>query len=166
MCLAVASAVLFLSLPRFAHSQQAYPDAPVQPSPDVPVHAHYSATEQGWTCDDGYKQAAGYCMEDRGDVPSQGPFEVFEGQWRCRPGYKRSGDFCTIPSAPDHATVEPGGRWECDWGYRKVASKCEEIDPPEHGYLDASGHEWVCYPGYERSSDQCTKSASEPSAQH
>jgi hypothetical protein len=147
-CLVAASA---LFPPRSAHSQD--------PSRDLPAHAHYTTTEQGWTCNEGFKQLAGFCVEDNADVPSQGPFEVYNGQWRCRSGYQRSGTFCVTPTAPAHATmVEPGGRWECDWGYKKVASRCEEISPPEHAYLDASGHEWVCYPGYERNSDHCARS--------
>lgn len=130
---------------------------------DVPVHGHYSATEQGWTCNDGFKQMAGYCIPDTGDVPSQGPFEVFDGQWRCRSGYERVGRFCVIPTAPPHATlVGSGERWECDWGYRKVASRCEEITPPAHSYLEASGHDWACYPGFQRSEDQCTPTSEAP----
>ena len=148
-CLAAASA---LSVPGLAHSQVPYPD--------LPPHAHYSNTEQGWTCNDGYKQAAGYCMADGVDMPSQGPFEVFDGQWRCRSGYKRSGNFCVTPTAPAHATLAGGGGgWECDWGFRKAGSRCEEINPPAHAYLDASGHDWVCYPGYERRSDECIAAA-------
>src|SRR5512140_1582684 len=40
-------------------------------SRDIPSHAHYSATEQGWTCDDGFRQAAGLCLQDTQDIPSQ-----------------------------------------------------------------------------------------------
>jgi hypothetical protein len=151
MCLALAGALSF----SFARSQEAYPD--------LPTHAHYTATEQGWTCNDGFKQVAGYCMQDSGGAPSQGPFELFDGQWRCRSGYKRAGAFCVTPAAPDHATlVEAGGRWECDWGYRRVANRCEEISPPAHAYLDAAGHDWVCYPGFEKSAGRCNAATSAP----
>jgi hypothetical protein len=135
------------------------------PYPDLPTHAHFSATDQGWTCNDGFKQAAGYCMAE-GDVPSQGPFEMYDGQWRCRAGYKRDGAFCVTPSAPEHATLtEPGGRWECDWGYRRVGNRCDEISPPPHAYLDAAGHDWVCYPGFEKNSDKCVTAPQGESAE-
>jgi len=146
-----SACVMFLA--GFAHSQDHYHD--------VPPHSHYSATEQGWTCDDGFRQVAGFCVQDTADVPSQGPFEVFDGQWRCRSGYKREASgLCVTPTAPAHATiVELGGRWECDWGFRKVGPRCEEITPPAHAYLDASGQDWVCYPGYQRNSDHCVRTA-------
>ncbi len=144
-CLALAAALV---LPRFAHAQA--------PHRDLPPHAHYVGTEQGWACNDGFRQIAGFCIQDSVDMPSQGPFEVFDGQWRCRSGYKRSGAFCVTPTAPAHATlIDAAGHWECDWGFRKVASRCEEVLPPAHGYVDAEGHDWLCYPGYQRSSDQC-----------
>jgi hypothetical protein len=155
VCLASASVIL---LPRFAHAQEGYHD--------LPTHAHYSATEQGWTCNDGFKQVAGFCVQDSVDIPSQGPFEVYEGQWKCRSGYTRSGNFCVTPPAPAHASLLPGGGWECDWGFRKVASRCEEINPPAHAYLDASGHEWTCYPGFERSEDHCIATATGAHEEH
>src|SRR3981081_436381 len=104
---------------------------------DIPTYAHYSATEQGWACNDGFKQVAGFCIGDMQNLPSQNAVEVFDGQWRCRPDYRRTNGICTIPTAPEHATlIGAGVRWECDWGFRKVASRCEEINPPAHGYLD------------------------------
>jgi hypothetical protein len=149
ICLAWACAVLTVSP---ARSQEPYRD--------VPVHSHYSTAEQGWTCNDGFRQLAGFCVQDAPDLPSQGPFEAYDGQWRCRSGYQRAGTYCVIPSAPAHASlVEAGGRWECDWGYRRVAVHCEEISPPPHAYLDASGHDWVCYPGFERNADHCIPGA-------
>ena len=154
----LASACLLSASPflsRFGHSEEPYRD--------LPAHGHYSATEQGWTCNDGFKQVAGYCIQDTGELPSQGPFEVFDGQWRCRSGYERVGGLCVTPTAPPHATlVGTRERWECDWGFRKVASRCEEINPPEHAYLEASGHDWVCYPGFERSSDHCIPTTGAP----
>src|SRR4029077_92983 len=108
-----------------------------------------------------FRQVAGFCIPESADIPSQGPFEVFDGQWRCRSGYPRSGHLCVTPAAPAHATLLPGGGWECDWGFRKVASRCEEINPPAHAYLDASGHEWTCYPGFQRSSDHCAPTVPE-----
>jgi hypothetical protein len=147
-CLASTGLML---LPGSAHCQGGYHD--------LPAHSHYSATEQGWTCNDDYRQVAGFCIQDSADIPSQGPFEVYEGQWKCRSGYTRSGNFCVTPAAPAHASLLPGGGWECDWGFRKVASRCEEINPPAHAYLDASGHEWTCYPGFQRSSDHCVEAA-------
>jgi hypothetical protein len=124
--------------------------------PDIPTYAHYSATEQGWACNDGFKQVAGFCIRDAQELPSQDAVEVFDGQWRCRAGYRRTNGFCTIPTAPEHATlIGEGERWECDWGFRKVASRCEEISPPAHAYLDASGRDWVCFPGFERVADHC-----------
>ena len=155
VCLASAGVIL---VPGFARCQDGYRD--------LPAHAHYSATEQGWTCNDGFKQVGGFCVQDSGDIPSQGPFEVFDGQWRCRSGYSRSGNFCITPPAPAHASVLPGGGWECDWGFRKVGSRCEEISPPPHAYLDASGHEWTCYPGFERSSDHCVATVTGARAEH
>jgi hypothetical protein len=149
-CLLACGAML---LPRFAHTQEA--------PHDVPAHAHYSAAEQGWTCNDGFRQLGASCVKDNADVQSQGPFEFFDGQWRCRSGYQREGRFCVTVTAPAHATlVEPGGRWECDWGYRRVASRCEEIKPPLHAYLDASGQDWACYPGFQRNADGCTAAES------
>jgi hypothetical protein len=137
--------MLLLSL---GHTQELYRS--------IPTHAHYSATEQGWTCNDGFRQVAEFCARDMQDVPSQNAFEVFDGQWRCRPGYRRTNGICVPLTAPVHATfVGEGDRWECDWGFRKVASRCEEIDPPAHAYLDASGRDWVCFPGFERVTDHC-----------
>jgi hypothetical protein len=137
--------MLLLSL---GHTQELYRD--------IPTYAHYSATEQGWTCNDGFRQVAGFCARDMQDIPSQNAFEVFDGQWRCRPGYRRTNGICAPLTAPVHATfVGEGDRWECDWGFRKVASRCEEIDPPAHAYLDASGRDWVCFPGFERVTDHC-----------
>jgi hypothetical protein len=128
---------------------------------DIPVNAHANSGEQGWACNDGYRQVSGLCMEDRETVPSWGAFEVFDGQWRCRSGYHRVGSVCVPATAPPHAAYIAGGeRWECEWGFQKVASHCEEIKPPAHGYIDATGRDWVCYPGYERKSDQCLPTAS------
>jgi hypothetical protein len=123
---------------------------------DLPVHAHYSATEQGWTCNDGFRQVAGFCTPESLGLPNQGAVEVFDGQWRCRVGYQRTNGYCVPLTAPAHASlVGDGGSWECDWGFRKVASRCEEIVPPAHAYLDASGRDWVCFPGYQRMLDGC-----------
>jgi hypothetical protein len=123
---------------------------------DIPSNAHYSPGEQGWTCNTGFRQVAGMCMQEREEVPSWSAFEVFDGQWRCRAGYHRAGSFCVPATAPAHATyIGNGDRWECEWGYQKVAAHCEEIKPPAHAYIDASGHDWVCYPGFKRASDHC-----------
>src|SRR6267154_2716600 len=73
--------------------------------PDIPTYAHYSATDQGWTCNDGFKQVAGFCVRDMQDFPSQNAFEVFDGRWRCRSGYRRANGICTLPTAPEHATL-------------------------------------------------------------
>jgi hypothetical protein len=127
---------------------------------DIPANAHFSAGEQGWVCNTGFRQVAGLCMEDRDDVPSWSAFEVYDGQWRCRSGYHRAGNLCVPATAPAHATyVGNGEHWECDWGFQKVASHCEEVKPPPHGYLEASGHDWVCYPGFARKSDHCVPAA-------
>jgi hypothetical protein len=125
---------------------------------DIPTYAHYSATEQGWACNDGFKQVAGFCIGDIQNLPSQNAVEVFDGQWRCLAGYRRTNGICTIPTAPEHATlIGEGDRWECDWGFRKVAFRCEEINPPAHAYLDASGRDWACFPGFERVADHCVR---------
>ena len=125
---------------------------------DIPTSAHYSATEQGWACNDGFKQVAGFCIADRQNLPNQDAVEVFDGQWRCRPGYRRTNGICTIPTAPEHATlIGEGDRWECDWGFRKVAARCEEVNPPAHAYLDAEGRDWACFPGFERATDHCVR---------
>ena len=128
---------------------------------DIPTNAHYSAGEQGWACNNGFRQVAGLCMEDKDEVPSWSAFEVFDGQWRCRPGYHREGGGLCVPAtAPAHATYIGGGEhWDCDWGFQKIASHCEEIKPPPHSYIDASGRDWVCYPGFERKSDHCVPTA-------
>jgi hypothetical protein len=126
--------------------------------PDIPTYAHYSATEQGWACNDGFIQVAGFCLRDIQDLPSQKAVEVFDGQWRCRSGYRRTNGFCTIPTAPEHATlIGEADRWECDWGFRKIASRCEEINPPAHAYLDALGRDWICFPGFERVAEHCVR---------
>ena len=126
--------------------------------PDIPTYAHYSATEQGWACDDGFEQVAGFCVRDRQDLPSHNVFEVFDGQWRCLPGYRRTNGICALPTAPEHATlVGEGDRWECDWGFRKIGPRCEEINPPAHAYLDALGRDWTCFPGFERVADRCER---------
>jgi hypothetical protein len=145
--LALASGMLLSSL---AYTQEFHAD--------IPTYAHYSATEQGWACNDGFKQVAGFCIGDMQNIPSQNAVEVYDGQWRCRPGYRRTNGTCTIPTAPEHATlIGEGDRWECDWGFRKVASRCEEINPPAHAYLDASGRDWACFPGFERVADHCVR---------
>ncbi|MFL6601762.1 MAG: hypothetical protein ACJ8R9_10550 [Steroidobacteraceae bacterium] len=124
--------------------------------PDIPTHAHFSASGQGWDCDDGFRQVAGFCVLDSQDAPRRMASEVFDGQWRCRAGYQRTNGSCVLPTAPPHASlVGDGDRWECDWGFRKLGSRCEEVTPPAHGYIDASGRDWVCFPGFERSSDHC-----------
>lgn len=123
---------------------------------DMPANAHHSAGEQGWSCNNGFRQVAGLCMEDRTEVPSWSAFEVFDGQWRCRSGYHREGSVCVPATAPAHASYVGGGEhWECDWGFQKISSHCEEIKPPPHAYIDASGRDWQCYPGFERRSDGC-----------
>ena len=133
--------------------------------PDISMYAHYSATEQGWACNDGFEQVAGFCVPDGQEIPSQHASEVFDGQWRCRSGYRRTNGICTLPTAPEHATlVGEGDRWECDWGFRKVASRCEEISPPAHAYLDASGRDWTCFPGFERVADRCVRTPSTESS--
>jgi len=123
--------------------------------PDIPTHTHYSATEQGWACNDGFRQVAGFCIRDEPDVPSQTAVEVFDGQWRCLAGYRRANGSCVLPTAPAHASLLADGGWECDWGFRKAGSRCEEVSPPEHAYLEASGRDWVCFPGFERISNHC-----------
>jgi hypothetical protein len=126
--------------------------------PDIPTHSHAMATDQGWTCNDGFKQVAGFCVEDIQDPPAQSASEVYDGQWRCRAGYSRTNGICAPPTAPEHATlVGEGDRWECDWGFRRVAARCEEIIPPAHAYLDASGRDWLCFPGFERTADHCAR---------
>jgi hypothetical protein len=126
--------------------------------PDISPYAHYSATEQGWACNDGFKQVAGFCVRDKQDFPSQNASEVFDGRWRCRSGYSRTNGICTLPTAPEHASLTgEADRWECDWGFRKVGSRCEEINPPPHAYLDASGRDWLCFPGFERVTDHCVR---------
>jgi len=126
---------------------------------DIPSNAHFSAGEQGWACNDGFRQVAQLCVSDTHGAMDQSSFEVFSGEWRCRSGYRRSSQgFCVPPAPPAHATlVGPGDRWECNWGFQKVGSHCNEVTPPAHGYLDASGHDWVCYPGFERISDSCVQ---------
>ena len=132
---------------------------------DIPANAHSSAGDQGWSCNNGFRQVAGLCMEDKEDVPSWGAFEFYDGQWRCRPGYHRDGSLCVPATAPAHAAYVGGGEhWECDWGFQKIASHCEEIKPPEHGFIDASGRDWVCYPGYERKADRCAPMPGTPPA--
>ena len=127
-----------------------------EPHRDFPPNAHYSAGEQGWACNNGFRQVGGLCMSDRDEVPSWGAFEVFDGQWRCRSGYHRAGRFCVLGIAPAHAAFVGGGdHWECDWGFQKVGSQCQEIKPPAHGYIEASGHDWACYPGFGRMADHC-----------
>jgi hypothetical protein len=122
---------------------------------DVPTHSHPSPGEQGWACDEGFRQMAQLCVWDSHGAAEQGAFEVFNGQWRCRSGYREEKGFCVPSTAPEHASFVGNGQWECDWGFQKVGSRCKEISPPEHAYLDASGRDWVCYPGYERESDRC-----------
>ena len=123
---------------------------------DIPSNAHSSAGDQGWTCNNGFRQIAGLCMEDKREVPSWSAFEVFDGQWRCRSGYHRSGSICVPSTAPAHAAYIGGGEhWECEWGFQKIAAHCEEIKPPAHAYIDASGRDWMCYTGYDRKSDRC-----------
>lgn len=124
---------------------------------EIPLNAHSRVGEQGWACNNGFRQVGGLCMEEKDQVPSWGAFEVFaDGQWRCRPGYHREGGYCVPATAPAHASYVGGGeRWECEWGYRKNGSSCEEIKPPAHAYIEGDGREWVCYPGFERKSDQC-----------
>jgi hypothetical protein len=144
------ASIVGLSLSSMGYGQAFYPD--------VPAYAHYSATEQGWACNDGFRQAAGYCVRDTQDLPSQNGIEVFDGQWRCRPGYRRTNGICEPLTAPAHATlVGEGDSWECDWGFKKVASRCEEINPPAHAYLDASGRDWACFPQFERVADHCVR---------
>ena len=126
---------------------------------DIPSFAHYTAGEQGWACDDGYKQVAGFCVKDQQHASTQDGLEVFDGEWRCRPGYRRTDGVCSLPTAPEHASMVGVDHWECDWGYKKVAQHCDEIVPPAHAYLDAEGRDWTCFPGYERESDHCTRSA-------
>ncbi len=127
-----------------------------EPHRDLPPNAHFSAGEQGWTCNNGFRQVGGLCVTERDEVPSWSAFEVYDKQWRCRSGYRRSASLCVPDTAPAHASfVGNGDRWECDWGFQKVASHCEEIKPPPHAYLEASGHDWVCFPGFERRSDRC-----------
>jgi hypothetical protein len=124
--------------------------------PDIPPFSHYATSAQGWTCDDGYKQVAGFCVQDKQDPPGQDGVEVYEGEWRCVPGYRRTNGVCALPTAPEHASlVGTSGHWECDWGFKKVAEHCEEIVPPAHGFLDAEGRDWTCFPGYEREADRC-----------
>ena len=152
--LALASGTL---LWRPCHSQALYPD--------IPTHAHPSATAQGWTCNDNFRQVAGFCVLDDRDAPSQTIPEVFDGQWRCLSGYQRVNVFCVLPTAPAHASlVGSGGRWECDWGFRKVGARCEEVVPPAHAYLDAAGDDWLCFPGFERESDHCVPASNAPLA--
>jgi hypothetical protein len=130
-----------------------------EPHKDIPSFAHYSAGEQGWSCDDGFKQVAGFCVRENEGPSNESGLEVYQGEWRCRPGYKRTNGVCALPTAPEHASLVDGERWECDWGYKKVAARCEEITPPAHAYLDAEGRDWACYPGYERESDHCVRTA-------
>jgi hypothetical protein len=123
---------------------------------DIPAHAHYSPTDQGWTCNSGFTQVAQFCVSDAESAASRGISEVFDKGWRCRSGYSQAKGFCLPVGLPPHASpVGPGDRWECDWGYRRVGARCEEIEPPAHGYLEASGHSWACFPGYERVQEHC-----------
>jgi hypothetical protein len=147
--LAVVSGML---LPNRCDSQELHPD--------IPPHSHSSSADQGWTCNDGFKQVAGFCVSDTQDLASHAAIEVFDGQWRCRAGYYRTNGACVLPTAPDHATLTGrGDRWECDWGFRRIASRCEEINPPAHAYLDAAGRDWACFPGFERVAERCVRSS-------
>lgn len=124
--------------------------------PDIPPFSHYVTSAQGWICNEGYAQVAGFCVADKQYPPDQDAMEVYQGEWRCRPGYRRTNGVCTLPTAPEHASlIGTGGRWECDWGFKKVADHCEEIVPPAHAFLDAEGRDWACFPGYERAADRC-----------
>ena len=132
---------------------------------EIPSYSHYSAGEQGWACNIGFRQAAQLCVLDDHRAPGLGSLEYFDGQWRCRSGYQRGEHGCVPLTAPAHATLVDGGqRWQCDWGFQKVGSHCEEITPPPHGYLDASGHDWLCYPGFLRVDDRCTEQPTQPPA--
>jgi hypothetical protein len=128
-----------------------------EPHRDPPPNAHTSTGEQGWACNNGFRQVGGLCMEDKNEVPSWSAFEVYvDGQWRCRSGYHREGDYCVPSTAPAHASyVGRGDHWECDWGFQKSAASCEEVKAPPHAYIEASGHDWVCYPGFEKQTDHC-----------
>jgi len=130
---------------------------------DIPANSHYTSGEQGWACDNGFRQAAQLCVLDNHRAPGRGSFEYFDGQWRCRSGYQRGEHGCVPLTAPANATLVGGGqRWECDWGYQRVGSHCEEITPPAHGYLDAAGHDWQCYPGFQRAGDRCIQQPGPP----
>ena len=127
-----------------------------EPDRNIPSNAHYSAGAQGWTCNQGFTQVAGLCMDDSEILPSEGAFEFFDGQWRCRAGYHRTGKHCVPGVAPAHAAfVGDGDHWECEWGFQKLGAQCQEIKPPPHGYIEASGRDWVCFPGFGRVSDHC-----------
>lgn len=143
-----------MSLSNPATSQEFHDD--ISPHADIPLHAHYSPGEQGWTCNDDFRQVAQLCVLDTHGAAERGAWEVFNGQWRCRSGYRPGKGFCVPFTAPEHASlIGSGGLWECNWGFQRIGSRCSEIVPPAHGYLDASGHDWVCYPAFERVSDHC-----------
>lgn len=149
-CVTFACAMAYLGLGNTQESRH-----------DIPPNAHYSAGEQGWSCNRGFTQVSGRCLEDSDIAASAGAFEIFDGQWRCRAGYHRAGQFCVPGIAPEHAAyVGEGDHWECDWGFQKAGAQCQEIKPPPHGYIEASGHDWVCYPGFTRVSDHCAPASS------
>jgi hypothetical protein len=126
---------------------------------DIPPHAHYIQSEQGWACNDGYRQVGALCVLDSYGLNTPADNEFFNGEWQCRSGHREPTGHCVQFVAPAHASLVGEGQWECDWGFQRVGSRCEEITPPAHGYLDASGHEWVCYPGFKRVSEACMQIA-------
>ena len=74
-----------------------------EPHRVIPSNAHDSADEQGWSCNRGFTQVAGRCLEDSDISSSASAFEIFDGQWRCRAGYHRAGKYCVPGIAPEHA---------------------------------------------------------------
>src|ERR1700748_2539250 len=61
---------------------------------DIPLHARYTQGEQGWTCNDGYRQVGALCVLDTYGLNAPGDTEFFNGEWQCRSGHREPTGYC------------------------------------------------------------------------
>lgn len=131
---------------------------PLKAAPQVPENATANALGKGWTCNAGFRQAAGGCIPV--NVPANASLDLSGRGWTCNRGFRREGQGCVEFVLPQNAALDASGtRWACNPGFRRQGETCVAFVVPENASLDKSGRNWVCNAGYQPRGQTCVDEA-------
>ena len=127
-------------------------------SQNIPKNArHNEFTDEGWSCNSGYKQHANQCKKV--NVPQNARINDYTPEgWSCNSGYKQYGNHCKKVSVPQNARINdytPEG-WSCNSGYKQHANQCKKVNVPQNARInDYTAEGWSCNSGYKAVGNTC-----------